>query len=181
MHVTRNQRLTFPDSYVEEAPKSYHNSLKRAVEHDCHANHKDCPCERVQIAGSAGNVYTVTITHIPTCTCPAGIFKRKGEESLCKHSLYILHNVLKAPNHLKQQNAFLTSELKQIFANAPAMPSQIAEEDVEENSGRKSIEGDCPICFMEFEEGEDIVWCRAACGNNIHKTCFDQWARLKVR
>lgn len=30
---------------------------------------------------------------------------------------------------------------------------------------------------MEFEpEKEEIVWCRAACGNNIHKTCFQQWA-----
>lgn len=30
---------------------------------------------------------------------------------------------------------------------------------------------------MEFEpETEEIVWCRAACGNNIHKACFEQWA-----
>lgn len=84
--------------------------------------------------------------------------------------------MLKVPEHLKQQNAFLTSEHKEIFHNAPALPSQIAEEGVDSN-GRKSIEGDCPICFMEFEEDEEIVWCRAACGNNIHKGCFDQWAR----
>jgi hypothetical protein len=29
---------------------------------------------------------------------------------------------------------------------------------------------------MEFEPKEEIVWCKAACGNNIHKKCFDQWA-----
>lgn len=30
---------------------------------------------------------------------------------------------------------------------------------------------------MEFEpDKEDIVWCKAACGNNIHKVCFDKWA-----
>jgi hypothetical protein len=32
---------------------------------------------------------------------------------------------------------------------------------------------------MEFKKGEDIVWCKAACGNNIHKACFDQWAKSK--
>lgn len=32
---------------------------------------------------------------------------------------------------------------------------------------------------MEFEEGEDIVWCKAACGNNVHRQCFEQWAKSK--
>lgn len=51
--------------------------------------------------------------------------------------------------------------------------------NVEENKdgNRKPVEGDCPICFMEFEpDKEEIVWCRAACGNNIHQTCFQKWA-----
>lgn len=152
---------------------------ERGVEEDCHANHHDCPCEKVQIAGSTGNVYTVTISHKPSCTCPAGIFTKKSEEKLCKHALYVLHNVLKAPDDLKCQNAFLTSELKEIFANAPALPADIAE-DESQDGNRKALSDDCPICFMEFEEGEDVVWCRAACGNNIHKTCFDQWANAKA-
>lgn len=35
---------------------------------------------------------------------------------------------------------------------------------------------------MEFEESdrsEDVLWCKAACGNNIHKRCFEQWAKSK--
>jgi hypothetical protein len=33
---------------------------------------------------------------------------------------------------------------------------------------------------MKFEsEAEEIIWCRAACGNNIHKQCFEQWAASK--
>ena len=180
-----------PRSYVSEPAKSYHNAVKRAnsqrmfvldrergVKEDCHANHEDCPCETVQIAGSSGSVYTVTISHMPSCTCPAGIFARKGEEKLCKHALYVLHNVLKAPDELKCQNAFLTNELREIFSNAPALPSDVAGEPQDGN--RKGLDDDCPICFMEFGEGEDIVWCRAACGNNIHEACFDQWARTKM-
>lgn len=33
--------------------------------------------------------------------------------------------------------------------------------------------------MTEFEAGEDLVWCKAACGNNIHKACFEQWAKTK--
>jgi hypothetical protein len=25
-------------------------------------------------------------------------------------------------------------------------------------------------------DAEELVWCKAACGNNMHKTCFEQWA-----
>lgn len=49
--------------------------------------------------------------------------------------------------------------------------------DENKDGNRKPVEGDCPICFMEFEpDKEEIVWCRAACGNNIHQTCFRKWA-----
>ena len=48
------------------------------------------------------------------------------------------------------------------------------------DGNRKPISDDCPICFMEFEEDENIVWDRAGCGNNIHAACFDQWAKTKV-
>jgi hypothetical protein len=33
---------------------------------------------------------------------------------------------------------------------------------------------------MPFEpEKEEIVFCKAACGNNVHKECFEQWAATK--
>ena len=99
---------------------------------------------------------------------------------MCKHIIYVLHHVLKAPEHLKCQNAFLTEELKQIFSNSPALPAEIVNDDEPQDGNRKPIEDDCPTCCMEFEDGEDIVWCRAACGNNVHKGCFDQWARTKA-
>lgn len=151
---------------------------ERDVEDDCHANHDDCPCEILQIAGSKSNVCTVRISHLTTCNCPVGIFRRKGQEKQCKHVLYVLHYVLRAPEHLAYQAAFLTSELKELFAKASPLPIEVAEEDVKDGN-RKEISGECPICFMDFEEGENIVWCQAACGNNIHKGCFAQWAAMK--
>jgi hypothetical protein len=66
-------------------------------------------------------------------------------------------------------------ELREMYQSSP-LSSQ--KEQPEDNNGkRKPIEGDCPICFMELEpEKHEIVWCRAACGNNVHKTCFQKWA-----
>ena len=155
--------------------------------------------ESIDLAGSTGNIYTITVSHEPRCTCPDN---RKGNQ--CKHIVYVLHNVLKAPPELEYQLAFVTDELKEMFERAP-LPSvergQVREDGMEDGEGgeakaakagsevdastgtrRKSTEDcDCPICFMPFEEDEadEIVWCRAACGNNVHKACFEQWARAQ--
>lgn len=119
----------------------------------------------------------------------------------------VLHNVLKAPEHLQYQLAFISSvsppypypspltphpqpphspgliipqELREIFSHAPTPPSSFSSPFTPSN--RKPISGDCPICFTEFAPtAEEIVWCRAACGNNIHKDCFEQWARTRAR
>ncbi|PIG84150.1 RING finger domain protein (Znf1), partial [Aspergillus arachidicola] len=134
----------------------------------------DVPEMSFDIAGTTGNIYKIVIGKEPTCTCPDA---RKGNQ--CKHICYVLVNVLKAPQHLQYQLAFLSMELREIYEGSSLSREQTKVDD--DNGGkRKAVEGDCPICFMEFEpDREEIVWCRAACGNNIHKTCFQQWAVTK--
>jgi Ring finger domain len=134
----------------------------------------DCPTEDIDIVGSTGNIYTITISHEPTCTCPDS---KKGNE--CKHKVYALHTVLKAPDHLQYQLALLSTELREIFEHAPPIPSE-SKAASEGDGKRKPTDGECPICYFNLvsdEASEDgLVWCRAACGNNMHKSCFDQWA-----
>jgi hypothetical protein len=96
----------------------------------------------------------------------------------------ILVNVLKAREDLAYQLAFLATELEDIFANAPVttLSSDEAAQVTDTGRSRKLVEGDCPVCVMEFDESdkpEDILWCKGACGQNIHRTCFEQWARSK--
>ena len=131
--------------------------------------------ETVQLAGTTGNVYTVTINKSPSCNCPHALKKNQ-----CKHVVYVLNRVLKAPFHLQYQLAFLTCELQEIFEAAPPLPG--SSETEEDDGKRKAIEkdDDCPICCVEFSETEDeTVYCKAACGNNMHKACFQQWASQK--
>ncbi|MCJ1311702.1 hypothetical protein MMC25_005375 [Agyrium rufum] len=159
-------------TFRSRPPQTYLERLRRAQEQrmyviDRHRDEQsDVPNETFELAGTTGNIYTVEIGLVPECNCPDS---RKGNQ--CKH--IILHNVLKAPEHLQYQLAFLSTEIREIFAGSPAPPtSQVSAEDSDPNhpSNRKAIEGDCPICFTEFESDEgSIVWCKAACGNNIHK------------
>jgi hypothetical protein len=81
---------------------------------------------------------------------------------------------LKAPEHVSYQLALLSSELRDLFKTAPAVPSADADADTSDGN-RKPIEGECPICYMEFEKNEAIVYCKAACGNNVHKDCMNSW------
>ena len=136
--------------------------------------------EDIDVVGSTGNIYTVTIDNVPSCTCPDSV---KGKE--CKHKVYALNTVLRAPAHLVYQLALLDAELEEIFSKAPPIPTDTvsdAEADPNVKSTRKPVEADseCPICYMalmEPGEKEELVWCKAACGNNLHKSCFDQWAK----
>lgn len=93
--------------------------------------------------------------------------------------------ILKAPVHLQYQLAFLSDEIASIFANAPVTRAPVVDHAHDEannelhNGSRKPIDGDCPICVFEMEPGEELVWCKAACGQNFHKACFEQWRASK--
>ncbi|KAH6674613.1 hypothetical protein B0J14DRAFT_479942 [Halenospora varia] len=169
-------------------PVSYNERLLRArtqrmflIDRNRTTSKVDTHEEEVfDIAGTTGNVYQVTVSKVPSCTCPDN-----GKGNQCKHIIYVMVNILKAPPHLAYQLALLTTELTEIFANAPVTPQAGSEEaatSTDTGGKRKPIEGDCPVCVMEFDESdksEDIIWCKAACGNNIHRHCFEQWAKSK--
>ncbi|KAJ5714939.1 uncharacterized protein N7483_012120 [Penicillium malachiteum] len=127
------------------------------------------------VVGATGNLYKVVVGQVPTCTCPDLRFRRVP----CKHICYALVHALKAPTNLQYQLAFLSS-IREIWEGSPLCRIQSCV--VEDNEGnRKPVEGDCPICFMEFEtdpeKKEEIIWCQASCGNNVHKKCFADWAK----
>src|SRR5437016_2960298 len=128
------------------------------------------PREEIDIVGSTGNIYQVSIGLIPSCTCPDD---RKGNE--CKHKVYAMHTVLKAREDLVYQRAYLSSELREIFRCAPPIPTNAPSSNGTDGK-RKPIEGECPICYQDYDaQNNELVWCKAACGQNMHKSCFAQW------
>ncbi|KAI1407906.1 hypothetical protein F5Y13DRAFT_194894 [Hypoxylon sp. FL1857] len=133
-----------------------------------------CPEESVELTGSTGNIYVVHIARQPTCTCPHA---QNGNQ--CKHVIYVMSRVLRARFDLVYQLALLTTELQEIFNNAPPIETGDDSDAPGHDKNRKSLEGDCPICFMPFEAAEATVYCRATCGQNSHKECFEMWAATK--
>ena len=151
------------------------------------------------ILGSTGNVYEVTLSKVPHCSCPD---HRKG--NLCKHLLFVMLKVvgLSASSPLVYQSAYLTNELDEIMEKVQNRMSSlgvvVANEavrqkltDMEKKAGtgvvdedakasavkRKEVDGsECPICFDDL--GSDIAqltFCQAACGTNYHKECMRMW------
>lgn len=133
-------------------------------------------CESFRMAGSKGHVYDVTIGRQSNCSCPDLIYNGGSQ---CKHIVYCLHIVLKASHELACQTALLACELQSIFANAPVTTEINFKLAEQAHPGvRKPLEGnDCPVCMFEFEPEEKVVWCKAACGQNIHEDCFMQWKK----
>ncbi|KAF9012885.1 hypothetical protein BDZ89DRAFT_963413 [Hymenopellis radicata] len=149
--------------------------------------------EVFSVLGSTGNIYKVTIDHLPRCDCPDF---QKGNH--CKHIIFIFTKVLQVPSHSTHwyQKALLTEELEEVFNNAPLAPNALANERVREAYARatgktpkaastsqsqktRKVPGeddDCPICYesMHKQPEAKLEWCEE-CGNALHKECFGQW------
>ncbi|KAI3338088.1 hypothetical protein F4824DRAFT_98076 [Ustulina deusta] len=166
--------------FREKPPLSFEAVYQRATEQRFYVLNRsrggtpDCPEEEVEIAGSTGNIYKVQIARMPACDCPHA---RNGNQ--CKHVIYVMSRVLRARADLVYQLALLSTELREIFESAPPIEIAGDSNDKSHDPNRKQIEGDCPICFTPFEGPEDTVYCRATCGQNMHKECFAMWAATK--
>ncbi|KAF2642442.1 hypothetical protein P280DRAFT_467801 [Massarina eburnea CBS 473.64] len=184
----RPYRARPPRSYLEIKARALTQRLTVISRTRCGTS--EVPREKVVMAGSTGNVYTQRIGQIPSCDCPHA---KKGNQ--CKHIIYVLLRVLKAKENVGYQLALTPSELRDLFANAAPIPgtepsdadtnadaNANASADVNEDGNRRPIEGECPICYADFEptKRSNIVYCKASCGNNVHKDCMQSWAAAKA-
>eukprot|EP00252_Welwitschia_mirabilis_P020894 TRINITY_DN521_c0_g2_i1.p1 TRINITY_DN521_c0_g2~~TRINITY_DN521_c0_g2_i1.p1 ORF type:complete len:307 (+),score=17.19 TRINITY_DN521_c0_g2_i1:252-1172(+) len=181
--------------FIRRPTKSVEERIQRAYEHRLYLiDRKSRPphaCDFI-VLGATGNVYTVSLSQLPTCTCPD--FQRGNT---CKHILFVMLRVLKlSPEDPRVwQKAFLASELEDLLNAADAAESsvmanrrvrerflEISGSNPDEGHGestRRSLEGDCPVCYEPLQGAkEDVVYCRT-CGNNVHKDCFERWSRSK--
>ncbi|KAI0332129.1 hypothetical protein GY45DRAFT_1247526 [Cubamyces sp. BRFM 1775] len=148
--------------------------------------------EEFKVLGSTGNIYTVVIDKKPSCDCPDAL---KGNH--CKHILFIFLKVLQVTQKSGYwyQKALLTSELEDIFANAPPAPAAVAHERIRnayaqatgkavasssQAKTKKRLpekDDDCPICYENMHSmAEKLLTFCEECGNGLHKECFQQWA-----
>lgn len=164
-----------PQSYLKVKERALTQRLTVLSRERCGTD--DAPEEVVRVAGSTGNVYTIRIKISPSCNCPHAL---KGNQ--CKHIVYVMLRVLKAREDIAYQMALLSSELREVIKNAPPIPGietdgKDGTEVHGEDTNRKPIEGECPICYDELGD-ERTVYCKTSCGNNIHEDCMNKWVAM---
>lgn len=154
------------------------------------------PSITFSVLGSTGNVYEVTISKVPHCSCPDAA---KG--NLCKHLLFVMLKVVGLParHQLVYQSAYLTEELEEInklmqtrlqrlgrdvVANAEVqkvhadLKNGIKAEDDTAVARKDVNEADCPICFDNLGSNTSLLtFCKGTCGTNFHKECIKLWTR----
>jgi hypothetical protein len=130
--------------------------------------------------GLTGNVYTVSVTNKPTCTCPDHTTKNNR----CKHIYFVFQRVLRTNNCDKE--SYSNEELAHFINNKNNIDKNVCVSEnikskyhklVHKKSNKTSVidvnlDDLCPLCLDDLDNGEEIDWCKADCGKAIHKLCF---------
>ncbi|KAI9312083.1 hypothetical protein BX666DRAFT_1988628 [Dichotomocladium elegans] len=155
---------------------------------------KNAYTETFDVLGSIGNLYKVTVGPKLGCSCRDFRYRRVH----CKHIFLVLARVfhLTGESRAYQRLTLTPNELELIFSCCTPDPCVLANEQIQQaikdkregkptDTGKRRPlkEADCPICYEELDESDisQTVFC-STCGNNIHKSCFEQWSNsLKSR
>ncbi|GLI81276.1 hypothetical protein PoHVEF18_009652 [Penicillium ochrochloron] len=166
-----------PDSYLDRVGR-INKSRMFIVGQQVRENDDQVPEFYFDVVGTTGNIYKVKIGKLPSCDCPDGKMRCRGE---CKHIIYVLLKALNARPELQYQISFVPSELREMYEGSlMSMFEDNGAADLGHDGKRKPLEGACPICFMDFAPKDKTVWCQTGCGNNVHEVCFKQWARASL-
>ncbi|XP_059311330.1 uncharacterized protein LOC132062872 [Lycium ferocissimum] len=141
------------------------------------------------VLGATCNVYTVTLSTTPSCSCP-------DRSTPCKHILFVLIRVLGVsiddtclyrrslrPCQLQRllnlpisTEALATQKVRemfhQLFSQQPQRTSPVT---IKVENGTT-----CPVCLEEMTEQEKIAAC-VTCRNPIHEECIMAWKRSSRR
>lgn len=158
--------------------------LVRALHH--HLRLLDRSGPNFFVLGATGNVYTVTLSTNPSCTCPDRTIP-------CKHILFILIRVLgiSLEDSCLRRRALRPLQLSHVLC-LPTLPEALAGVSIrqrfhqlllqprQQGFERPKIEIEegtsCPICLDEMGKEEKIVAC-GTCRNHIHEDCLLKWKR----
>ncbi|XP_052171094.1 uncharacterized protein LOC127787206 [Diospyros lotus] len=142
------------------------------------------------VLGVTGNVYTVSLSAAPSCTCP-------DPTTPCKHILFVLIRVLgvSLDDACLRRRTLRPCQLNRLLAT-PSSPETLADAYVRErfhqlfsqarrgSNLRPPVEIEegsaCPVCLDEFGSGEAVVAC-GTCRNPIHEPCLQTWKRSSRR
>ncbi|XP_041019281.1 mitogen-activated protein kinase kinase kinase 1 [Juglans microcarpa x Juglans regia] len=142
------------------------------------------------VLGATGNVYTVTLSVTPSCSCP-------DHTTPCKHILFVFIRVLgvSLDDTCFQRRTLRPCQLNRLLST-PTSPEVIAGAKVRErfhelffkarqNASQSIVDikdnTNCPVCLSEMGKGHERVVICATCQNPIHEECLLKWKRSRGR
>nr|QDO16373.1 DNA cross-link repair 1A [Lingulodinium polyedra] len=193
-----------PSAQVRERiDRAFQHRLYLLAARPSREGREEAPSAELDVLGSTGNVYTVTLGHpCQSCTC---VDHAKQPNRVCKHILFVMLRVCKLERNDPRvwQAALTPSEAMPLVQNLPSREELASQGDGVLASGpvlrgfdqargeAKAVrqrpiadDPDCPICFEPLAEGEGggaaaeaaaaVAWCRS-CGRNAHRGCIQRW------
>ncbi|XP_059644770.1 uncharacterized protein LOC132286451 [Cornus florida] len=141
------------------------------------------------VLGATGNVYTVTLSATPSCTCP-------DRTTPCKHILFTFIRVLgvSLDDLCLRRRTLRPCQLSRLLST-PTSPEALAGASLRERfhqlffqatrgHSRPSLHIEdgtkCPVCLEEMGSGEKVLAC-GTCRNLIHEECMLTWKRSRGR
>ncbi|PON67824.1 43kDa postsynaptic protein [Parasponia andersonii] len=162
----------------------------RALHHDLRLLHR---CDTTFfVLGATANVYSVTLSATPYCTCP-------DRTTPCKHILFVLIRALGVSLHnaCLRRRTLRPCQLNHLLA-APTLPESLAGAALRRRfhqlffdrakgsspaaaAAAEFEDGTtCPVCLEEMGKEERVVAC-GTCRNPIHEECLLTWKRSTGR
>lgn len=148
------------------------------------------PCgRRFKIMGASGEVYTVEIANLPTCTCRDFIKRSLGESherpGPCKHLIFILHRALGVDKFdpVLYQVRLLSAEVERIFLQAPwsgiftshldSFSSDCCDSQLLQDSTSKTenLSSACLICLERMNHLAGGLLACNSCKQTAHTSC----------
>ncbi|KAK1594396.1 uncharacterized protein LY79DRAFT_668672 [Colletotrichum navitas] len=191
--ISQNRSVTGNEKdYLSAAKKAMEESMYIIKQQD---NYDGSPGLTVGVhSGSGSDNYQVTIGNKTFCNCSSivresqsickpqsliDLYQTYRPKSNCKHIIYVLAHILRAPAELLPQRTLFTEELMKLLDRAPKVRFTAAEVSTDPSMSDgvpKSKDGKCcPVCFKDI--GEAQTACCGKCGNHTHSSCFDIYAR----
>ena len=139
------------------------------------------------LRGETPRRFKVSIGETHSCSCHAG-------NELCQHVLFVLTRVFRMPaaNPLIWQLSLTEREIAELMRGrvnihtrpppraAPAAGEEGADGESSDVERKELGEDPCPICYDDMAEGQEITFCKKACGNNVHTKCMRMWADNRI-
>lgn len=193
-HVSGSSSSSSTQHHRFKPPQPVANRIARALRHPLFLLHRSD--SNFFVLGATGNVYTVTLSSTPSCTCP-------DRTTPCKHILFVLIRALgvSTDDTCLRRRTLRPCRLS-LFLRTPTSPEALAGARLRErfhqlfsqakNQAGGLISGGvynykeieegtvCPVCLDEMVKEDKVVAC-STCRNLSHEECLMRWKRSRRR